>query len=1039
VILRIVVAMLLALGAGSALAADPASIVAFTLFDMGASSTFALWVAGNLGTLATIGLVGFQMYGNAAAKRKAADAAASQAEANRIAYNAGLQDRTAMVLSSEAPFVTIYGEARVGGAVVAMFTSDKLDSGPSSIFRAGSADKTRDALRHLVIVVAAHEVTGIDEIYIDGDAFGPLDSNGYVTGGAFFAAEPVQRTASVAFDGSGHATLPESSIGLVSVQAIQSGEYGDYAATVPGATVSGTTVTVPLQYAGLTGTVVYNIQGGHPTVRVSKHLGTVGDTADAYLMSAVPDKWTSQHLLSGFAYVVITLDLNNQRFQSGLPKFSFQTRGKKVYDYRTSTTAYSTNPALCTADFLNSEMWSANTRVSVIAADAMSAASDADTHGYTCNGSFTSNDAPKAVLEALVQSMAGFAFVAGGWRILAGSWQTPVLALDGSNIEGLIEISQVGASRSDIFNGVRGTYLPYNTAVVTDFTPYRNATYSTADGGDLWSDMTFTWTNTNQGCQNLARVFTERMRNGLTVTVPAGMEAWGVQPGDRVWLTSAEFGWASKTFRVTDWSFGLNTPVMLTLQEDVAATYDAADAVVVDQSPNTDLVDPFEIAAPAFITATSGTADLKIGTDGSVQSRVKLVLPLSTNPYVTNGGTLEIDYRPDDGNPATPTQTLSLPGDTASTYLTDVVDGQQYLIRARYTHTLATGPWKIITHRVVGKTEAPPDVTYFVIDGDRLSWTGVAALDLAGYEIRFNYGSNTWWDGAAPLHTGVITDNPYTMTSRPVGPVTLLIKAVDTSGNYSAHAATILTDLGIPTVSNLYLSWPQATTFPGTIVNGAVSGGTLAADATDRFYGPDAEPFYGTDSTAVFYDASTYKDMSYTWGVTPTASGTLLLDYAVAASNYTIEYQRDSQAVFYGTGTDPFYGTSTDPFYGTPTDWTTWPGSLEIGRPEQISFRISTVGGTTRGVITTATTKLDVPDVTESLNDVVISAAGTRLPITKTYRAIENVKLTAQNDGNGGVAVRIEDKNAALGPLVKVFNAAGTAVNGLLDAEIQGY
>ena len=100
---------------------------------------------------------------------------------------------------------------------------------------------------------------------------------------------------------------------------------------------------------------------------------------------------------------------------------------------------------------------------------------------------------------------------------------------------------------------------------------------------------------------------------------------------------------------------------------------------------------------------------------------------------------------------------------------------------------------------------------------------------------------------------------------------------------------------------------------------------------------------------------------------------------------------------------------------------------------------LSTVGGDVQGVISQATPKVDVPDILESFNDLVIAAAGTRLPITRAYRVIENIQITVQANGSGGRTVVIEDKNATLGPLLKVYNGANAAVLGLVDVDIQGY
>jgi hypothetical protein len=101
--------------------------------------------------------------------------------------------------------------------------------------------------------------------------------------------------------------------------------------------------------------------------------------------------------------------------------------------------------------------------------------------------------------------------------------------------------------------------------------------------------------------------------------------------------------------------------------------------------------------------------------------------------------------------------------------------------------------------------------------------------------------------------------------------------------------------------------------------------------------------------------------------------------------------------------------------------------------------RVSVAAGATQGVLSQLDLITDLPDVVEVLDDIIIAAASTRLPITKTYRAIKVVNVTVQTDGNGGISARIIDKSASLGPDIEVLNASGTAVDGLVDAIIQGY
>jgi hypothetical protein len=344
-----------------------------------------------------------------------------------------------------------------------------------------------------------------------------------------------------------------------------------------------------------------------------------------------------------------------------------------------------------------------------------------------------------------------------------------------------------------------------------------------------------------------------------------------------------------------------------------------------------------------------------------------------------------------------------------------------------------------IVYTVQGLSAPPPDVVSFTVNGNVLSWTPVDVVDLAGYKIRFQYGQNTWWPTAAQLHDGLITETPYTLVNRPAGLVTLLIKAVDTTGNESTNAASITLNLGDALVDNIVNSWPQHTAWAGTKTNCSVIGGQLVASATDLFYGADEEPFYGMDTSA-FYALSQSQSMRYEWDVISNGPGRLTLSHSIVASSYTIEYARDNAEAFYGISGDFFYGPDADPFYGQPQDWAVWPGYADAVNGETFRFRITTAGGTGTEVMQTLQANLDVPDITVNTNDLAVSATGTRLAVPAGLLAIKNIQITVQADGNGGVTARYADKtNTTLGPMVYVLNAAGAQVPGLIDAVIQAY
>jgi hypothetical protein len=88
-------------------------------------------------------------------------------------------------------------------------------------------------------------------------------------------------------------------------------------------------------------------------VHVEKNLGSRDQAAFAGLVAASAGKWTSAHRQRGRAGVYIRLKWDQNKFPNGVPNVTFDVTGRKVYDPRTGTIAYSNNSALCLGDYLN--------------------------------------------------------------------------------------------------------------------------------------------------------------------------------------------------------------------------------------------------------------------------------------------------------------------------------------------------------------------------------------------------------------------------------------------------------------------------------------------------------------------------------------------------------------------------------------------------------------------------------------------------------------------------------------------------------------
>jgi hypothetical protein len=91
-------------------------------------------------------------------------------------------------------------------------------------------------------------------------------------------------------------------------------------------------------------------------VQLQKHYGTAAQAADSDFTSELPSTWTSNHKLSGLAYIAIRLTFDPSVFPNGLPNISAVVRGRNdITDGRDDSTGYTSNPALCLAHYLSLE------------------------------------------------------------------------------------------------------------------------------------------------------------------------------------------------------------------------------------------------------------------------------------------------------------------------------------------------------------------------------------------------------------------------------------------------------------------------------------------------------------------------------------------------------------------------------------------------------------------------------------------------------------------------------------------------------------
>jgi hypothetical protein len=397
-------------------------------------------------------------------------------------------------------------------------------------------------------------------------------------------------------------------------------------------------VTSATNDGGTTTTTRYN---GY--VRVNKHLGSSTQSYDTDLESEVTE-WTTDHTLKGIAYLYVRYKFDAEVFPNGVPEIKAVIKGKKVYDPRNSTTAWSDNPALIIRDYLTSSDYGLGEAAAQIDDETVKSsanrcdetASNGDKF-FTCNGAFTTAQTPYDTLQDLLSSMIGELWYSqGAWRMKAADYVAPTLTLDENDLRGSLSIS-TRHSRRDNFNVIKGTWRGEDSDwQITDYPEFKVAQAITDDGGsESVLDYPLNFTTNPDECQRIARILYERQRQQLVVKATFGLNAFKLQVGDTVSITNERMSWSSKPFEVTDFQFRIEGAdellVELTLRETASTVYDEITQYSTYEKDNTTIASPFDTQA---VTIATPVASSSLNGDGTVVPKIRWTWSVSDESAV---------------------------------------------------------------------------------------------------------------------------------------------------------------------------------------------------------------------------------------------------------------------------------------------------------------------------------------------------------------------------------------------------------------------
>lgn len=878
---------------------------------------------------------------------------------------------------------------------------------------------TNNKFFHRIIAVAGHEVESFDKIYINDEVV-TLDSSGNVT--------------------------------------------------APAKYVKTTTTRERLETPS--GEKYWNVQSTtQHLVRFKFHNGSTTQPADTDLVTE-SSKWTSEHKLSGIAYMYVRLQHDADAFPNGMPTITAEVKGKKVYNPATSTIAWSDNPALCLRDYLTSSYGLKEEDANIDDTLVNSAVTVCDTlvgspaaKRYTCNGAFTTALTPYDLLSDLLTCMGGSLWYAQGkWRMKPAYWTNTVMDLDEDDFRSSIDVS-TRHSRRDNFNVVKGTFKGEESNFqVTDYPQVTNSAFVSADGGqESVADLDLPFTDNSIQARRIARISLESNRQQLTINAAFGLRTLGLQVGDNVRITNTRFGWTNKEFQVLAWSFGLtdglDIQVNMTLRETAESVYDEVDDGVVYERDNTTLLSPFEVPSLGINIST----ELR-----RVKGKTISVLLLDITNTENTLDTAEVQIRKSlvEFNEPDFTSVATM-GPFIGTERVEIVAIEEtlYDIRARATNTLGvTGEFNTISNYSVEALGAPPaDVTNF--DGNvvgsslLLSWTPVTDLDLAHYIIRYSpLTSGAVYSEAEDVAEVQVGSSTVSLQNAGVG--TYFIKAVDdtTSGsNTSVNPAVfVVTSVGISDL-NVVATLTENPSFSGVKSNVTVNDDNSLELSEDRINFDSATglfddasglfdgTFSGYNLSGIYY-FNNYIDLGqkYTsrlnFSFTSTRfDRTDLFDSATG--NFDDRegvFDSDATAFSDTTVSMQLRHTNDDPT-GTPTwtDWQSFSVSDITARAFEFRLLLSSTDTNVTPVVSALSVTADMQDRVVSGSDITFTGT-TNVTFDDAFSATPAIGLSLANLANGD-RYTITNKTRT-GFTINTFTGGSTSTNSVtLDYVAKGY
>ena len=325
-------------------------------------------------------------------------------------------------------------------------------------------------------------------------------------------------------------------------------------------------------------------------------------------------QWDDAMIGCGQTFLHARLRSDPDQWPSGVEDIVAKLRGWWVYDPRTKSNVWSTNPVLQARHYIRHVLLVPEAHIiedtfiqaANICDETVVRAGKSEPR-YCCHAIFDEESDPQEVLGNIAACMAGEFIRSGGlWAARAGAYYGPAtrtLKLD--EVVGDLDI-RISLPLEDRVNTITGQYLePEQGYNLTDFPALSRPEYIEEDGRERVEDVSYDFVQSSTQAQALGWIELEKRRRGATVTGTFKLSAIDAVMGMVVKLDQPQL--AGLEFRVVNWKFDpAGNGLRLELREDHPDIWTGQPARIVQPllPGNLDSRDPRSVQAVTELTFT---------------------------------------------------------------------------------------------------------------------------------------------------------------------------------------------------------------------------------------------------------------------------------------------------------------------------------------------------------------------------------------------------------------------------------------------------